>query len=389
MTSTTGLPEQVSVQVEQGPSWYKWLQVAGLVYVLLVAVSMIGGGFKLAAGDHAKELFAFASNPIAGLVVGTIATALIQSSSTVTSIIVGLVAGGLPVSIAIPMIMGANIGTTITNTIVSLGHVRKGDEFRRAFAAATVHDFFNLVCVLIFLPLEVLFGLLEKTGAYLAEWMVGGSSFSIGGLNFVKPLVKPPVKWIESTVSSTLPEMMTGTVMIVLGILVVFLSITFIGRLLKVLMVGRAKEILHSAVGKGPITGIASGTVMTVLVQSSSTTTSLAVPLAGSGVFSLKQIYPFTLGANIGTCITALLAATAVSGDNAVFALQVALIHLVYNVLGVVVVYGIPGLRNIPLWLAQSLANATVKNKLYALLYIASVFFVLPLLLIGVSQFLG
>ncbi|MEI5617209.1 thymidylate synthase, partial [Streptomyces brasiliscabiei] len=88
--------------------------------------------------------------------------ALIQSSSTVTSIIVGLVAGGLPVELAIPMIMGANIGTTVTNTLVSLGHVRYKDEFKRAFASATIHDFFNLLAVAIFLPLEMAFGILEK-----------------------------------------------------------------------------------------------------------------------------------------------------------------------------------------------------------------------------------
>ncbi|NJN46565.1 MAG: Na/Pi cotransporter family protein, partial [Candidatus Competibacteraceae bacterium] len=149
-------------------NWMNWLFVLGLVYLLLVAVGMIGSGFKAAAGDHAKELFAFASNPFTALVVGTVATALIQSSSTVTSIIVGLVAGGLPVAIAIPMVMGANIGTTITNTIVSLGHVRQGEEFKRAFAAATIHDFFNLISVVIFLPLEIMFGFLQKTGAYIA-----------------------------------------------------------------------------------------------------------------------------------------------------------------------------------------------------------------------------
>ena len=82
-------------------NWLQWLAVVGLVYLLICAVGIIGSGFKLAAGDQAKELFAFATNPFAGLVVGTIATALIQSSSTVTSIIVGLVAGGLPVSVAL------------------------------------------------------------------------------------------------------------------------------------------------------------------------------------------------------------------------------------------------------------------------------------------------
>lgn len=389
MTAVTQAGQQPDLRVAQGPNWLKWVQVAGLVYLLLVAVSLIGSGFKIAAGDQARELFAFASNPVAGLVIGTVATALIQSSSTVTSIIVGLVAGGLPVGIAIPMVMGANIGTTITNTIVSLGHVREGDAFRRAFAAATVHDFFNLVSVLIFLPLEIMFGVLEKTGAWLAGLLLGGESMSMKGLDFVKPLVKPPVEFLQHQVLGAVPELLGGLVMIGAGIITIFLVITTIGRLLKVLMVGRAREILHGAVGRGPITGIGSGTLMTVLVQSSSTTTSLVVPLAGSGVFSLRQIYPFTLGANIGTCITALLAATAITGANAVFALQVALVHLVYNLLGVIVIYGIPLLRELPLRAAEALAAATVRNKLYAVAYIGSVFFVVPLVLIGGSALLA
>ena len=148
---------------EKSNNYIKWITVALLIYLLICAVGIIGSGFKMSVGGHAKELFAFASNPFAGLVVGIVATALIQSSSTVTSIIVGLVAGGLPVELAVPMVMGANVGTSITNTIVSLGHVRAKEEFKRAFSAATVHDFFNLLSVVIFLPLEIAFGFLEKT----------------------------------------------------------------------------------------------------------------------------------------------------------------------------------------------------------------------------------
>ncbi|MET0043201.1 MAG: Na/Pi symporter, partial [Candidatus Thiodiazotropha sp. 6PLUC3] len=324
-------------------SWKQWLGIAFLVYLLLVAVGMIGSGFKLAAGPQAKELFEFASNPITALVIGVLATALIQSSSTVTSIIVGLVAGGMPVEIAIPMVMGANIGTTVTNTIVSLGMVRQGDDFKRAFAAATIHDFFNVLSVIIFLPLEVMFGVLEKMGAYLATLLVGGESMSVKGFNFIKPLVKPPLNLLKETFHGIgLSDLIVGVALIVLGITFIFFVITAIGKILKVIMVGKAKDILHNAVGRGPISGITSGTLITVLVQSSSTTTSLIVPLAGSGVFNLRQVYPFTLGANIGTTITALLAATAITGVNAIFALQIALIHFLYNLIGVLVIYTIP-----------------------------------------------
>lgn len=391
VTAAVARPENIkkSSDTSTSSNWQQWLFIVALVYLLLVAVSLIGGGFKIAAGGQAKELFEFATNPIVALVVGTLATALIQSSSTVTAIIVGLVAGGLPVAIAIPMVMGANIGTTITNTIVSLGFVKKGMEFRRAFAAATIHDFFNILSVIIFLPLEIAFGFLEKTGAYLASFLVGGDAMSMKGFDFVKPIVKPPVKFLQDNVLGSLPDIATGVLMVILGITTIFLVITFIGKLLKVLMVGRAKAIFHAAVGRGPISGIASGTLMTVLVQSSSTTTSLIIPLAGNGVFSLRQIYPFTLGANIGTCVTALLAATAITGTTAIFALQIALIHFLYNLIGVIVIYGIKFLREIPIWCAETLADATVKHKYYAAIYIASVFIVIPGILIGVSQAMG
>ncbi|RXK11620.1 sodium:phosphate symporter [Halarcobacter mediterraneus] len=376
------LQKNNSVALSQ--NWLHWILIAILIYGLLVAVSTIGSGFKLAAGEQAKELFAFASNPITALVIGVVATALIQSSSTVTSIIVGLVAGGLPVEMAIPMVMGANIGTTITNTIVSIGMVKASDEFKRAFSAATIHDFFNLLSVIIFLPLEIMFGFLEKLGAYFSSLLVGGDSMSIKGFNFIKPIVKPATSTIENIFQSIgFGSTTVGVLMIIFGIALIFLVITYIGKLLKVLMVGKAKDILHKAVGRGPISGITSGTAITVLVQSSSTTTSLIVPLAGSGVFSLRQIYPFTLGANIGTTITAILAATAVGGPLAIFALQIALIHFIYNLLGVVFIYGIPFLREIPIKLAEALASLAVKRKIYIVLYVLTVFFILPALLIA------
>jgi sodium-dependent phosphate cotransporter len=382
MVDTNQAQDSAEIRGARG-GWIQWVMVAGLIYLLICAVGLIGSGFKLATGDQAKELFAFATNPFAGLVVGTVATALIQSSSTVTSIIVGLVAGGLPVEVAVPMVMGANIGTSITNTIVSLGHVREKKEFARAFSAATVHDFFNLLSVVIFLPLEIAFGLLEKTGAALAG-VFTVSDADMGGVNFVKAATAPVTKTIEG-VLTPLGSTAGGIALIVVGIVMIFLSIHYVGKLLKALMVGKAKDIMHTAIGKGPVSGIFSGTLVTVLVQSSSTTTSLMVPLAGSGAFGLKQIYPFTLGANIGTCITALLAATAVSG-NAEAALQIAFIHLTYNVLGVLFIFGLPFLRYLPVKSAEWLGATASENKMVALVYILGVFFVLPGLCLGITS---
>ena len=370
----------------------QWLGVVLLVYLLVVAVGMIGAGFKSATGERAEELFAFATNPFMGLIVGTVATALIQSSSTVSSIIVGLVAGGLPVATAVPMIMGANIGTTITNTLVSLitntlvslGHVTDKEEFRKAFSAATIHDFFNLLSVVIFLPLEILFHPLERMGLFLANIFVGGGSASMKNLNVVKTATSPLVNLFKAA-THIFPAPFDGILLIFLGIGLIFLTITFIGKLLKVLMVGRAKDILHTAIGRGPIAGILAGTLITILVQSSSTTTSLMVPLAGAGVFGLAQVYPFTLGANIGTCVTALLAATAVSGAEAVPALEIAMVHLLYNTLGVIVIYGIPFLCRLPIVGAETLATIAADRKYLAFLYIVTVFFLIPGMLLGLT----
>ncbi|MEZ8105535.1 MULTISPECIES: Na/Pi symporter [Vibrio] len=357
--------------------WLRWANLAFMLYLLLLAVSMVGSGFKLATGEQAKVLFEFASHPVAGLMIGLVATALIQSSSTVTSIIVGLVAGGLPVETAIPMIMGANIGTTVTNTLVSLGHVRCNQEFKRAFASATIHDFFNLLAVAIFLPLEMAFGILEKISHWLVSPMLATGDMSIKGLNFIKPITKPVVSALKEPLS-TFGDVAGGIALIVLGIATIFVAITVMGKLMKSLMVGRAREILKNAIGRGPIHGIVSGSIVTVLVQSSSTTTSLMVPLVGTGVLKVRDVYPFTLGANIGTCITALLAATAVSGEFAVFALQIALVHLAFNILATVFIFGIPFLRELPVKCADFISDMAVKNRGIVAAYLVSVFIIMP-----------
>lgn len=364
---------------------FNWMAVVFLIYSMLVAVSTVSSGFKIFSGGAAgaEQIFQFVTNPFVALILGTLATALVQSSSTVTAVIVGLVAGGLPLSIAIPMMMGANIGTTITNTIVSIGHVRDKAEFKRAFSAATVHDFFNLMAVMIFLPLEMMFGFLEKIATATAHLFVDTANVSMKEFNFMKALTKPGVNFVSDLVSFV-PGKMVGIAMVVAGVAIILFSVTFLGKVLKKVLVGRAKNLLHNTIGKGPVTGIASGALMTVMVQSSSTTTSLMIPLAGSGMFTTRQIYPFTLGANIGTTITALLAATAISGAASEVALTVALVHFYFNFLAVLVIYGIPVLRELPLKGAERLAEIGTNNKLMALGYVLATFFVVPgLIMVG------
>ncbi|MDR9402184.1 MAG: Na/Pi symporter [Halothece sp. Uz-M2-17] len=367
-------------------SVFKWIAVSGLLYFLLVAVRLISTGFQLAFGSEAEALFAFATNPFLGLMIGILATALIQSSSTVSAIVVSLVAGGLPVSTAVPMIMGANVGTTITNTIVSLGNLNASEEFKRAFAAATIHDCFNLCCLLLFFPLEITFHGLERGAKSLGNILLNPeSSWNLFSFNLIDFLINPVLKQVLR-LAQDLPQTIEGISLAVVGILLIFGCIFYLSQRLKTLLIGKARTILHSAIGTHPVISILAGTGITCLIQSSSATTSLMIPLAGNGVFSLEQIYPFTLGANIGTCLTALIAATALTGDAALPGLEIALVHFLYNFLGVLIIYSVPIFRKIPIMGARFLADIATRYKFAALGYIIIIFLVLPALFLGISR---
>lgn len=366
-----------------------WFATAAFVWLLLIAVSALGNGFNGLFGgpEAARELFAFATNPFMGLLMGLLATAVIQSSSTTTSVIVALCAAGLPVPTAIPMVMGANIGTSVTNTLVSLGHIGHRREFRRAFAAATVHDFFNITAVILFLPLEMAFGVFAKVSGWLTGGLYGGSGFNLDAFNVVGAVTKPAEKLIHELFRLIPgPQWLSEGAYVLFGLVLIFVAILSLGKLLRLLLTGRAERIFRAAVGRNALAAIGSGLFITVLVQSSSTTTSLIVPLAGAGLMKLKRVFPFTLGANIGTCVTALLAAMAITGAGAQFGLQIALIHLLFNVFGVILIYGIPFLRRIPLVCASSLAKLACERRSMALLYIVGTFFLFPLICLGIYR---
>lgn len=362
---------------------FKWLSIVVLLYFLIASIGLVGSGFKLATGGFAKELLVFAQNPFAGLLVGILVTSLVQSSSTVTSLIVGLVAGGLPIATAIPLVFGANIGTSITSTLLSLTYSGSKKEFKRALSAATVHDFFNLCAVILIFPLEMTTHFLEKISYFLAVNLQNITLFNIKDFNFIKAATAPFTNFVKDIIT-TLPHPLDGLGLIIIGAGIVFLSILAIAKVLKYLMVGRVKSAFIRAVDTKPVTSILTGTVATIAVQSSSTTTSLIVPFASEGLVKLESVYTFILGANIGTCITALIASTGAL-TNPVAALEIAIIHLLFNIFGILLVYGIPALRQVPIILAKGLSEVAAKKKYLALTYLLATFFIIPGLLLVVS----
>ncbi len=349
-----------------------------LIYVFLVGVSSLETGIKIMGEDTQERLFSTVSNPFAALCVGVLGTVLVQSSSASTSVIVGLVASGaLGVGDAVPMVMGANIGTTVTNTLVSLGHIRQSNEFRRAFAAATVHDFFNVCAVALLLPLELLFGVVSKP----AEWLSGSLVGSAGSdwKSPVKAWVKEPVGWLKDLWGAVVENPnLRGVGMVLTGLVIVLVALAFITRNMKKLVADRVERSVNALLGRGGgALALLLGVVITIAVQSSSITTSILIPLAGAGVVTLRNAYPVTLGANVGTTITALLAALAASKPEA---LTVALAHTTFNVVGILLLYVVPVARSVPLIGAERLADVAVERRSLAVAYVAVAFIIVPLL---------
>jgi len=361
------------------------LAVAALLYLFLVSIGLMSEAFKGFGKGFAENLIQTTSNPFIGLFIGILATSLVQSSSTTTSIVVGMVGSGvMDVTSAIPIIMGANIGTTVTNTLVSLGHVSRRDEFRRAISAATVHDFFNLICVAVLFPLELATGFLQKCATLMAELFQGA-----GGIKLVNPIklaTKPAVHLIENAAHSLSGSSLASyIVMLILSIIILFFALYFIVKVMKSLVVNRAEIILDKVISRSPILGLCAGLMFTIVVQSSSITTSLLIPLVAAGVLTVETAFPITIGANIGTTTTAILASFATGNINAI---TIAFVHFSFNMTGTLFIFPLKPFRMIPISLARAFGDLAAEKRWYAFLYVLGVFFIVPTLLILVSKLL-
>ncbi|MEN7550578.1 Na/Pi symporter [Rapidithrix thailandica] len=358
----------------------KWSVVLSIVKVLavlfffLVSLELMSGGFKLLGKDTAKYIISITTNPFISLFIGLLATAIIQSSSTTTSMIVAIVAAGtLTLENAIPMIMGANIGTSVTSTIVSLGHITRKDEYSRAVSAATVHDFFNIIVVSVLFPLNYFTGAIENMAHLIAGGFISVGSESSGSFfSILGATTKPTAHFVMDLFSKN------GLLVIAVALVLLFISLRSFTVIMRQILDGHLKEKVETAVFGNPFKSVLWGSMITAGVQSSSVTTSLTVPLVATDKISLQKAFPFLLGANIGTTITALIASIGKSEA----AISIALCHFLFNLLGVLLVMGIPMFRRLPVWLATQLGLKTLKYRVVGLAYVVTVFFLIPFALI-------
>ncbi|XP_061627414.1 sodium-dependent phosphate transport protein 2B-like isoform X1 [Phyllopteryx taeniolatus] len=461
---TNGKVLRVSVSV------VKLVALLGLLYMFICSLDILSSAFQLVGGKAAGDIFqdsAVLSNPLAGLVIGVLVTLLVQSSSTSSSIVVSMVSSGLlTVQLAVPIIMGTNIGTSVTNTLVAMTQAGDRSVFRRAFAGATVHDFFNWLSVLVLLPLEVATGYLYEVTKLIIDSFQIQSGEAPDLLNVITDVLTDSIikldksvlseiatgdpaarnkslikKWCEtysnvSTVNVTVPgkenctspsmcwldgnytftlknisqtyniakcdhlfvdvnlsDLAVGLILLALSLLVLCSCLLLIVKLLNSMLKGQVAMIIKKILNTdfpfpfGWITGyiaILVGAGMTFIVQSSSVFTSAITPLVGIGVISIQRAYPLSLGSNIGTTTTAILAAMASPGDTLGNALQIALVHFLFNISGIILWYPIPFTR-FPIRLAKGLGNITASYRWFAAVYIISCFFLLPLLVFSLS----
>lgn len=348
--------------------------IVAILYLFLLSIKLLGHSFKSFGKEFAEGLITMTSNPFSGLIIGIIATSLIQSSSTTTSLVVGLVAGGaLTLDTAIPIIMGANIGTTITNTLVSFGHISNRNEFKRAFGAGIVHDFFNILAVIILFPIELFFHPIKKSAIFLESVFSGAGGYK--AFNPLKFIIDPAIDIMDS-IFKVFPY--SYILLMIFALILLFLSLSLLVKTIRSLVITRLEIIVNQYLFKNAIIGFIFGILITAIVQSSSVTTSLIIPLAGAGIITVIQLFPYTLGANIGTTVTALLAAMTTQNPIAV---TVAFSHLCFNIYGILLLYPF---KFIPINLAVYVggkAGESTKNLVIFIIAYLSIYFI-PLILI-------
>jgi sodium-dependent phosphate cotransporter len=407
--------------------------VLSFLYLFIISLGLMGSAFKILGGPSAGSAFRnqeIFDNPVAGLVLGVLATVLVQSSSTSTSIIITMTAAGLmEIKNAVPMIMGANIGTSVTNTIVSIGQMGDKNEYRRAFAGATVHDCFNLLTVAVLLPIEAATGMLQHmAGGLVDAFGITDDQEKGSKVDFLKVITKPVTSRLVQVdkklvtavakekddtklqallkqsmivnsqsksnhlfMDTSMSDGVAGTILLIVSLLLLTSCLVLLVKTLQTVFRGRAaiwmKSLLNLEFKRVPCIAdyilIAFGAGITILMQSSSITTSTLTPLVGIGLIKLEKMFPFTVGANIGTTVTGILSALAAS--NIATGMTVAMAHLLFNIIGTIVWFPIPMMRRVPLSMAKFNGNMAADSKWYPVAYTFFVFFFVPGLLFMVS----
>lgn len=359
---------------------YLWqiLLVSISLLFFFFAISLISTAFKSLGKESIESILYTTSNPFIALFIGLLITAIIQSSSTSTSMIVTVVAtGSLSLENAVPMIMGANVGTTLTSSLVALSFVTSKRAFRRAISAGVIHDFLNILLTIIFLPLELFYGFLTFFASEIGRSIsiVETSFFDTVNLSFIDDLTWLSEKFVFLFNNRILP--------VILSFILLFISIKFLSWIIYRQLIGTSKKNFQNYFFKNRFQSFSFGLILTSAVQSSSITTSLIVPLVANRKISLRNCFPYIVGANLGTTVTAFLAA--LFHNEA--AISIAMIHFVFNLAGILLFLILPVIKEVPVTLARYFSRKVQQHRYVGFAYIILLFFLIPFTLISFNKY--
>lgn len=369
----------------------------GGIFLFITAIEGIKSSWGLMGGGVQKQIISMINSgtiAIVGLAIGLLATSLVQSSSAVVAAtmasLAGMVASGMPMasalSFGVPVVLGANVGTTVTNSMVALGHSRDKKEFNKVVPGAIVHDIFNIFNITFFFILEMTTGLLSKTAVALSSYILGlleaspspGFSLNILDLLIEKPIIVP----ISGFLSANLGHLFGGIALLGGSFACIVFSLSIISKNIKHLInTTSLKDKILTAL-KSPFRSVLTGTSVTWTLQSSSIATSLALPFLAAETIDLEQMYAYTLGCNIGTTIDM----SQIYGYMAsgIAGVSLGLTHVMINTFGVLLWLFTP-LKRIPPKIANRIGAHITNNKMapvFLITYVGAIFFALPALVI-------
>ena len=260
------------------------LTLVGGLALFLYGMSIMGDGLEKVSGGKLEMLLEkLTSNPLKAVGLGAAVTAVIQSSSATTVMVVGFVNSGImKLSQAIGVIMGANIGTTVTSWILSLTGIQGESIFVRLLKPSS------------FTPILAAIGIiLYMSGKNSKKKDIGGIFLGFAVLMFGMEAMSGAVEPLADVPEFT-------------GMLTMF---------------------------KNPLLGVLVGAVLTAVIQSSSASVGILQALSVTGAFTYQAVIPIIMGQNIGTCVTAMLSAVGANRS----AKRTALVHLYFNIIGATV----------------------------------------------------
>ena len=306
---------------------FGWLAMIGGLALFLYGMNMLGDGLAAASGGKMEKILEkLAGNPLKAVLVGAGVTAVIQSSSATTVMVVGFVNSGImKLSQAVGIIMGANIGTTITSWILSLTEIESGAFFLKMCKPINFSPIMALIGIII-----IMFSKKEKH-KNIAEILIG-FAILMYGMDAMSSAVEPLAD--DQNFTSLLTKF------------------------------------------SNPILGLLAGLILTAVIQSSSASVGILQALAVSGAIGYSTAIPIIMGQNIGTCVTAMISSIGANKN----AKRASLVHLYFNIIGtaifMVAFYAINAFIDLP-FMAE-LATASGIAVIHSLFNIFATIILLP-----------